>query len=292
MTIQNDFSAVVAKMIADAQKVVNETWNFIDLEGLLKFFGELTAETPVSMLEFSDAVRDLVSNPLCGEDERGILQLAIAARRGVLHPTALETYLNVTGDEAVGKMYLEAFFAHKPDFDTEIPHDDPRVWDLKRAFSTVRVMAPEQAPAFAATALEMFRKLPKGQNNTGGLYALMFTFAEKREVTHMITKGAKLVTASGNGKLHEVNREDDNKGEGRKLPVRKVVPASKAGPKQSGQQQYVAPAPTADSIAQGQAGFEKDRKAQRKIASAPSPAFAVLVDYKNGLPSLDGTVSL
>jgi len=290
---QTSFSQVVSGFIAAAKKAVADKWALINMGDLLAFFRGLTAEVTVTMKEFSDAVADMINNPLCGDDERQLLQAAIVSRPGALHPSALETYLKATKDEEVAKICLEAFFAHEADFDSEIGFDTPIAWDLKRALAVTTVLAPDQVPAFAEVALEMFPNLPLGANGTGGLRGLLIYQAEKlNPPVATTTNGSNLVTKTNGGAVQPISRQGEANGRGRQAKGNGKRPKSNLPNVPTGK--FYDPSganATLESIAAGEKAIEADRADQLKTletAKAPAPAFAALKDLKSSLPSMDG----
>ncbi len=293
MTQLSVFSQLVAGMIATARKTVDEKWAWIDFQALVDFFTSITDETVVRTLEFSDKVKDLISNAYfsLGGEEHKLLQVLIDIRPELLHHSALEALLKATNDEKIAKMYLNRFFYLEPDFDTEFGANDDIVWRAKSALSVIVVMAPDQKSAFAKTALGMFPNLPMGPNGEGGFRGLLEILAGQElamapvattQPTLLRKEEVPVSAHNGNNKRAQT-RSDEPK-------VRQDDKSRRsAGIPKIGEEKYYHPPANLDTklIAEGQLAIQKDRKAEEQTferAKAPAPAFAGLAGLRASLP--------
>ncbi len=160
MSQTTGFSAFVSKQLKTADQKISEGIDRLRLQELIAYFLGLKPETKVTLLEFSKNIVELMSNPFFGEEEQKQISPVVIARLEAVYPEeALKNYLKKTRDEAVAEECVRLLFANPVDF-KEIPQDDPRVWQVRRAYTAMDILDKEQLPSFAEAVHNMFPLLP------------------------------------------------------------------------------------------------------------------------------------
>jgi hypothetical protein len=264
----NLFSQFVAAAIAAARTTVDQKWAMLAFQRLTAYFVCLTAETEVKVKEFSENVAELVQNTFfsIGGEEHKLLQALLIERPHLLYHEELKAYLRATSDEEVARLYVERFLSLEPEFEAELVGNADQVWRCKNALAAITVMAPEQVPAFAVTALGMFPTMPIGADGNPGFRGLLEVLAKKQvEQPQVILRKEEPVGV----------RNGDNK------PKRN----GKGNGPNVGEEKYFKPAsPTAATVSEGQQAIEIERAKRNTVSKAPAPAFQALAGLKASLP--------
>ena len=187
------FSQTVASLIETAWNAVRIAGKKERLKEIILFFTDVKED--VKITEFSNAVAELLSNPFCGDMEKGLLRAAVVSRLYLMHPLgALKPYLEVIRDEDIAGICVRVVLSREPDSQIKIGQDDPFLMDIKRAFTSVEVLAPEQLSDFSEIVLEMFPNLDDGVHNL--LY-------------HSINQQYRMVSKDNNGQVRPVVRMEE-----------------------------------------------------------------------------------